>query len=151
MKALVNSHIPSKRRRDGSGRALLDNEAMGIILDETDRFKGLSMMEIKRMTAQGLCIAPHKPGYLMCSVCTGRGLMREFLSLGKIKRHYDKGGFHYILDSFTHSNISENNTFLREASDADDDPDFLAKETVQDETDREQLSQCWPFVSKKQS
>ena len=41
--------------------------------------------------------------------------------------------------------------FLEEASDADDDPDFLAKETVEDETDREQLSQCWPFVNKKQS
>ena len=74
------------------------------------------MVEIKSMTAQGLCIAPDKPGYLICSVCTGRRLMREFLSLKK--SHYDKGGFHYILDSCTHSSMSENADFLKEKADA---------------------------------
>ena len=35
------------------------------------------------MSGQGLCTAAGKPGYLTCSICTGRGLMREFLSLQK--------------------------------------------------------------------
>ena len=83
MNALANCHIPLKRQRERSERTSPDNEAIRLLVDQTDRYEGLSMVEIKRMTAQGLCIAPDKPGYLMCSVCTGRGLMREFLSLKK--------------------------------------------------------------------
>ena len=72
-----------KRQQEQTASTVPDIEAIGILVDQTHWYGGLSMEEIQRVSGQGLCIAAGKTGYLTCSICTGRGLMREFLSLKK--------------------------------------------------------------------
>ena len=97
MKPVQQCSIRSKRVRDDSQRSLVDSEAIKKNMDGKHRYRGLTIDEVQRMTAQGLRISDRDPRYMICSVCTKSGLMLDFLSLDKIKSHYNEGGFHDIL------------------------------------------------------
>ena len=106
MKPVPYCSFRSKRARDDSQRSLEDSKTIKEFMDGKHRYKGLTIDEVKRMTAQGLCISHRDPQYMMCSVCTKSGLMLDFLSLDKIKSHYNEGGFHDILARCRMSRLS---------------------------------------------
>ena len=142
-------------------------------MDGKHRYRGLTIDEVKRMTAQGLRISHRDPQYMMCSVCTKSGLMLDFLSLDKIKSHYNEGGFHDILDSCRISRLSGTiDDSLPDSSEMADIDNFHIKKTdpecihqhlsfvgrgrqvpthvktLKTEPDDEELSQLWSDVNR---
>ena len=61
MKTVQHCSIRSKRERDDSQRSLVDSETIKEFMDGKHRYKGLTIDEVKRMTAQGLCISHRDP------------------------------------------------------------------------------------------